>query len=225
VAPGLWLFPPNRDTRGGSSWYLETASGDVLVDCPAPTQAGLAFLRERRSSRAASLPAWIVLTGRHGHGRCRRWAEPLGWPVVLQEQEAYLLPELSGRQTFGEAHTLATGLRLLWTPGPGPGSCVLHASREAGMGMDLLFCGRLLVPVAPGRLLPIRTRTCFHWPRQLRSLERLRQWLPPHSPGWIASGAGLGALRGEKLVPHAARLLEGLDLQALRGISSAASPL
>jgi hypothetical protein len=43
----------------------------------------------------------------------------------------------------------------------------------------------------------------------------LRAWLPPGQPHWLASGAGLGALRGEALVPSARALLDQLDLDAL----------
>jgi len=84
---------------------------------------------------------------------------------------------------------------------------VLHL-RSAGE--DGLFCGRLLLPQAPGRLAPLRTARTFHWPRQLRSLAALRQWLPAGSPDWIACGGGLGALRGEKLVGQGAALLAAL---------------
>jgi hypothetical protein len=49
----------------------------------------------------------------------------------------------------------------------------------------------------------------------LCSLETLRDWLPPTQPQWLASGAGLGALRGEALVPSARLVLEQLDLVAL----------
>ena len=209
VRPGLWLFAPNRDTQGGSAWLYEAGDLDVLVDVPALSEANLAWLAARGRQRAG----WIVLTGRQGHGRCRALQEALGWPVLVQEQEAYLLPSLAERHSFGESHSLAAGLELLWTPGPGPGSCVLHA-RGGGAG-DGLFCGRLLVPLAPGRLGPLRRPGTFHWPRQLRSLERLRQWLPAGSPDWIASGAGLGALRGEKLLQGGADLLARLELAAL----------
>ena len=58
----------------------------------------------------------------------------------------------------------------------------------------------MLVPVAPGALAPLRTPATFHWPRQLASLRRLLDWLPPASPSWIATGASLGALRGGALV-------------------------
>jgi glyoxylase-like metal-dependent hydrolase (beta-lactamase superfamily II) len=210
VRPGLWLFAPNRETQGGSAWLFESEALDLLVDAPALSEANLSWLRQRAQRRAG----WIVLTGRHGHGRCRALQAQLGWPVLVQEQEAYLLPSVPDLHRFGEHHTLAAGLELLWTPGPSPGSCVLHA--RAGDAGDGLFCGRLLVPLAAGRLGPIRRPGTFHWPRQLQSIERLRQWLPSGSPDWIASGAGLGALRGEKLVVGGAAQLAELDGEALR---------
>lgn len=171
--------------------------GDLLIDCPALSQANLDWLARRGG------PGTIVLTGRQGHGRCRHLQQALGWQVLVQEQEAYLLPGVERLRPFGDHLTLAPGARLLWTPGPSPGACVLHL---AAGGMDGLFCGRLLQPLAPGRLAPLATPGTFHWPRQLRSLERLRHWLPAGSPTWIACGGGLGALRGEKLVHTAGGL-------------------
>ena len=127
VGPGLWLFAPNRDSQGGSAWLLEAHHADLLIDVPALTEANLSVLRQRASRRPPGAERWIVLTGRHGHGRCRRLQEALGWTVVVQEQEAYLLPGLQSLQTFGPAMELGPGLRLLWTPGSTPGACVLHA--------------------------------------------------------------------------------------------------
>ena len=199
VLDGLWAFGPNRDCQGGTAWWLEHAEGALLVDCPAYTAANLAFLRERPPGR-------LLLTSREGHGRARRFQEALGWPVLVQEQEAYLLPGVQQLQTFGEELALSPGLRLLWTPGPTPGACVLHASGEA----DVLFCGRLLSPTGPGAAAPLRTARSFHWGRWQRSLERLKAWLPQESPNWIASGAGLGALGGEKLIGPGRPLLDGL---------------
>jgi glyoxylase-like metal-dependent hydrolase (beta-lactamase superfamily II) len=222
VRSDLWLFAPNRDNQGGSAWFLEHSDGDLLVDVPALTEANLAFLQHRPR------PGQIVLTGRDGHGRCRALQEALGWPVLVQEQEAYLLPGVKGLETFGREHALAPGLRLLWTPGPSPGSCVLNAL-GGGAGGDGhgggLFCGRLLVPVAPGRLEPRRSRRTFHWPRQIASLRALRAWLPAGTPGWIASGAGLGALRGETLVGKGEELLADLEKQAEMLLSQGIDPL
>ncbi|QVV67481.1 MBL fold metallo-hydrolase [Synechococcus sp. LA31] len=210
VQTGLWLFAPSRESQGGSAWWLEPASGHgagVLIDCPAFNEANLAFLQARPAGR-------IVLTGREGHGRLRRFQEALGWPVHVQEQEAYLLPGVQQLIHFSAESELEAGLRLLWTPGPSPGSAVLLAAEEQERP-SLLFCGRLLSPVAPGCAAPLRTRRSFHWGRWLRSLERLRVWLPPDQPDWLASGAGLGALRGEALVPSARRLIDQINLQAL----------
>lgn len=215
VLDDLWLFAPNRDTQGGSAWWLERSGPEgaagVLIDCPALTQANLRFLEERG-------PGWIVLTGREGHGRSRRLQERLGWPLLVQEQEAYLLPGVQRLHTFADTHALAGGLRLLWTPGPTPGAAVLLAegSDAASDAADsVLFCGRLLSPLGPGRAGPLRTSRSFHWGRWLRSLERLQGWLPAGAPAWLASGAGLGALRGEKLIGAEQRLIEQLDLAAL----------
>ena len=221
VRPGLWLFAPNRDTLGGSSWLVAAhplggdgggdggGEGDLLIDCPAWNRANLDLLASRGGGGT------IVLTSREGHGRCCRFQEALGWRVLVQEQEAYLLPGVKHLHTFGQEHQLAAGVRLLWTPGPTPGSCVLH---HAGAGWDGLFCGRLLQPLAPGVLGPLRQPRTFHWPRQLASLERLRQWLPEGSPAWIACGGGLGALRGTVLVQDGSRVLAGLDLVKLAGV-------
>ena len=217
VRPGLWLFAPSRESQGGSAWLLEATGADLLIDCPAYTRANLRFLADRPRQRPAgggSPPAWILLTGRGGHGRCRRLQQALGWPVLVQEQEAYLLPGVDPLHTFAAEHRLEPDVRLLWTPGPSPGACVVHVAPAAGDGPGGLFCGRLLVPVAPARLAPLRQRGTFHWGRQLASVERLRRWLPPGAPDWIASGAGLGALRGAKLVEQGTALLAGLDLEA-----------
>jgi hypothetical protein len=67
--------------------------------------------------------------------------------------------------------------------------------------LDVLFCGRLLIPVQKSQLAPLRHRRTFHWPRQQRSLQRLRDWIPPECSPALASGAGLGALRGRRLAP------------------------
>ncbi|MFM7266623.1 MAG: MBL fold metallo-hydrolase, partial [Cyanobium sp.] len=104
VRPGLWLFAPNRDSQGGSAWWLEcaglAAGRGLLIDAPALTQANLTFLQQRG-------PGLIVLTGRDGHGRTRRLQEALGWPVLVQDQEAYLLPGVEPLQRFASTLALA----------------------------------------------------------------------------------------------------------------------
>lgn len=213
VLPGLWLFAPSRESSGGSAWLLETAAGPVLIDTPALTEANRCFLGDHP-------PLWHLLTGREGHGRTRRWQKLGGWRVLVQEQEAYLLPGVERLDTFTLEAEPLPGVRLRWTPGPTPGASVVWSE-----AVDGLFCGRLLVPQAPGTLAPLRTSLTFHWRRQLQSLEALRDWLPPASPQWIASGAGLGALRGEKLVLQGRGQLEALDLEGLRTVDPVSRPM
>ena len=119
------------------------------------------------------------------------------FPAEAEEQEAYLLPTLQQRHSFGEQRELEPGLRLLWTPGPTPGSCCLHWAQG---GRDVLFCGRLLWPRG---LEDVEMRigdSTFHASRQQRSVGRLKAWLKPGQPAQIACAAGLGVLRGIKLV-------------------------
>jgi hypothetical protein len=210
VVEGLWLFAPNRRTQGGSSWWLQ---GDgprgrphLLVDAPAFNAANLQFLEAHGGDTV------LVLTSREGHGETQRWQRQLGLQVLVQEQEAYLLPGVERLDTFAGSHAPAAGAQLLWTPGPTPGSCVLHVGAPA---LDVLFCGRLLVPVGPDVLAPLRTARTFHWRRQQSSLRRLCSWLPGGSPSWIATGAALGALRGEVLVPNGAELLRSLAWEGI----------
>ena len=216
VLDGLWLFAPNRQTQGGSSWLLQgdAASGqpDLLVDAPALTAANLEVLARRRDAVGAD-GGLIVLTSREGHGQIRQWQQQLGWPVLVQQQEAYLLPGVARLVSFADVDAPAPGVNLLWTPGPTPGACVLHVRRP---GLDGLFCGRLLVPVAPEALAPLRTARTFHWPRQLASLQRLVSWLPTGSPAWLATGAALGGLRGQHLVGDGAQQLRSLAAQGIR---------
>ena len=48
----LWLFPPNRDSQGGSAWWLDLEPEPVLVDCPPltrPASLRCASWREREA--------------------------------------------------------------------------------------------------------------------------------------------------------------------------------
>ncbi len=206
VTGGLWVFAPNRESRGTVSWLFRTRTGPLLVDVPEITQANLALLSRQGNGR-------IVLTHRTAHGPLRRLAQQLGWEVWIQEQEAYLLPTMAV-QTFRQEQQLGEDLALYWTPGPTPGSCCLHWRGH----QSVLFCGRLLQPQPNGHVAPVHTAHTFHWGRLLTSLARLRQWLGPHEPGRIACSTGLVRLSGAALVDQGARALAQLDLEALHAV-------
>ena len=76
----------------------------VLIDCPPLTEATLTALQQLADGRTPR----ILLTSREGHGRLRRLQERFGWPVLVQEQEAYLLPNVQPIDTFAEEHTTAS---------------------------------------------------------------------------------------------------------------------
>ena len=206
VAEGLWVFAPNRESRGTVAWLLHTQAGPLLVDVPDMTQANLALLSQHGDGR-------IVATHRTAHGMLRRLAQHLGWEVWIQEQEAYLLPTMA-LQTFSQEQALGHDLALYWTPGPTPGSCCLHWRGR----QSVLFCGRLLQPQPNGGVAPVRTAHTFHWGRLLKSLAGLRQWLGPNEPGQIACSTGLVHLHGAALVGQGASALEALNLKALQAV-------
>ena len=174
------MFPPNETCNGGTSWWLQSDPEPVLIDCPPLTKDIVQFLRKLSSN---SLPR-IILTNREAHGRVTELHSQLGWPVLVQDQEAYLLPGIKKLETFSESYQTVAGLRLLWTPGPTPGSCVVLAPSP----WNVLFCGRLLIPTKLDQLKPFRTRTTFHWTRYQKSLQKLRQWIPWEQRPLLASG-------------------------------------
>ncbi len=185
---GLWVFPPNKLCNGSRSWWLKCDPEPVLIDCPPVNQGNIDFLKSASSGRSSL----IVLTNRQAHGRILELQEALSWPVLVQEQEAYLLPGLNQLRSFSNEYLTASGLRLLWTPGPTPGSCSVYASEP----WNVLFCGRLLIPLKSNRLGALRTRNTFHWTRQQKSLQKLRHWLPRDLSLSLAFGSGLEPLGG-----------------------------
>ena len=188
----LWVFPSNSSCNGGSSWFLGCDPEPVLIDCPPFTEITIEFLKEITTGRQAR----IILTSREGHGNIQEIQDALGWPILLQEQEAYLLPEVTNLESFQKEHTTASGIKLLWTPGPTPGSCVAWAPEPR----NVLFCGRLLIPINSCDLGIFRNPRTFHWPMQQKSFKKLLQWIPPNASPRLASGASLEALGSDKLL-------------------------
>jgi glyoxylase-like metal-dependent hydrolase (beta-lactamase superfamily II) len=202
VLEGLWLFSPNRDTLGGSSWLLNHPEGNGLVDVPAFAAENLAFLDQQGGL------SWIFLTHRTNFGRAQAFQERFGCELIVQEQEAYLLPEarVTAFQQDG-AIALATpiaNLTALWTCGHTPGSSCLYWTAHGGV----LFTGRHLLPTPQGELEPVRISKTFHWPRQLRSIQALADRFTPESLFYACPGASLGLLRGALTVEAAGEKLQ-----------------
>lgn len=187
----ILAFPPNRDTLGGTA-YLILDEVNVLVDCPAWDETNRAFLQEQGGVR------WLFLSHRGGIGKVREIQQAFGCEVLIQEQEAYLLPDVSVTR-FEQEFELTPHLRTLWTPGHSPGSSCLYCDRFGGV----LFSGRHLLPNPQGETGPIKTPKTFHWRRQLLGVQRLVNQFTPETLSWICPGANIGFLRGKYAVEDA----------------------
>jgi glyoxylase-like metal-dependent hydrolase (beta-lactamase superfamily II) len=140
----------------------------------------------------------------------REIQQAFGCEILIQEQEAYLLPGL--RVTRFKQDFNIGNAQVIWTPGHSPGSSCLYYPREGGV----LFSGRHILPNQTGELLPLRTAKTFHWFRQLASIQLLRDRFTPETLNYICPGANTGFLRGKRARASAYEQLARLDLVALR---------
>jgi glyoxylase-like metal-dependent hydrolase (beta-lactamase superfamily II) len=181
----IYAFPPNRDTLGGTAYFI-VEEATILVDCPAWNTTTHDFLRQQGGVQ------WLVLTHRGGIGKAREIQQAFQCSILIQEQEAYLLPGLTVTP-FQQTFTLTDHSRILWTPGHSPGSACLYF---AGLG-GVLFSGRHLLPTPEGQIGPIKTAKTFHWPRQIKSVHYLLNEFNPTTLETLCPGANIGFLRGQ----------------------------
>lgn len=183
----IFAFPPNRETLGGTA-YLLRETQTILIDCPAWHATNQNFL-------AAQGVDWLFLTHRGAIAQVKEIQQTLNCRVLIQEQEAYLLPGLT-LTTFLQDYALTPHSRALWTPGHSPGSACLYYSGWGGV----LFSGRHLLPDPQGQLMPLRTAKTFHWRRQLRSTHRLLHQFSATTLQHVCPGANQGFLRNRGTV-------------------------
>ncbi|WP_298918940.1 MBL fold metallo-hydrolase [uncultured Nostoc sp.] len=200
----IFVFAPNRDTLGGTSYFIVRNEGNILIDCPALNQTNQDFLRSHGGLR------WLFLTHRGAIGKTAEIQQTFGCEVLIQEQEAYLLPGLTVT-TFRQEFTFDAVVQVIWTPGHSPGSSCLYYSELGG----ILFSGRHLVPNQKGEPVPLRTAKTFHWPRQINSLRLLLEDFTPETLRYICPGANTGFLRGKRVINQAYQHLASLDLPDL----------
>jgi len=192
VLDAIFAFPPNRDTLGGTAYFIVENVGNILIDCPAWNEVNHQFLQEHGGVR------WLFITHRGGIGKVRDISLAFGCDILIQEQEAYLLPKLN-LTPFQREFTLSPDSSAIWTPGHSPGSSCLYHARSGGV----LFSGRHLLPNPQGEPVPLRTPKTFHWPRQLASVQFLRDRFTPATLHYICPGANTGFLRGAGAIDQA----------------------
>ena len=197
----VYAFSPNRHTLGGTA-YLIVDEVNILVDCPIWDETTAAFLQQQGGVQ------WLFLTHRGGISNVAMIQQALGCQVVIQEQEAYLLPELKPTR-FTQSFHLGDRGEAIWTPGHSPGSACLYYNRFGG----ILFSGRHLLPSPQGELQPLQTAKTFHWRRQKQSVAALRNRFSPETLEWICPGANTGFLRGSYAIGHAYEKLVGMTEQ------------
>ena len=205
VLDSIFAFPPNRETLGGTAYLIVGNQGNTLVDCPTWESQIDAFLTAQGGVDR------LVLTHRDGISpHVAQMQQALDCQVIIQEQEAYLLPGVT-LTSFQQALDLNPHTQVIWTPGYSPGAACLYYRALGG----ILFSGRHLLPNPQGELGPLRTAKTFHWPRQLRSVEQLRSQFCTTTLAAICPGANLGFLRGKRVIDQAYERLQRLDFEAL----------
>jgi glyoxylase-like metal-dependent hydrolase (beta-lactamase superfamily II) len=200
----IFAFPPNRDTLGGTAYLIVENEGNILIDCPAWDEANQKFLQDLGGVRS------LLITHRGGIGKAQEIQETFNCEILIQEQEAYLLPRLRVA-TFQHEFTLSSLSQAIWTPGHSPGSACVYYSSEGGV----LFSGRHLLPNQLSEPMPLRTAKTFHWLRQIKSVQALLNRFTPETLHYICPGANTGFLRGKRAIDRAYQRLATLDLEAL----------
>ena len=206
IMPGIFAFSPNRDTLGATSYLIVNKSGNIILDCPTWNEVNQEFLESHGGINA------LVITHRGGIGKnVLQMQQALNCSVIVQEQEAYLLPEVEVK-SFANNFIINSDLELIWTPGHSPGSSCLYWQHQGG----ILFTGRHLLPKSPTEIAPLRTAKTFHWWRQLDSIAKLRDRFCADTLKNIIPGANTGYLRGTGYITDAYEHLAALDLATLR---------
>lgn len=186
ILENIFAFAPSRDILGGTSYLLIHPQGNILIDCPL-------WQDDNRDFCLTNGVKYLFITNRNGISKhISKIKADLNCELIIQEQEAYLLPNLNPL-TFSQEYPLFEDCYGIWTCGYSPGSSCLYYSNNGGV----LFSGRHLLPIAHNKIAPLKVKKTFHWLRQLRSVRRLCDRLSSQGIQYICPGANTGYLRGK----------------------------
>jgi glyoxylase-like metal-dependent hydrolase (beta-lactamase superfamily II) len=186
VLDNIFAFAPNRDTLGGTAYFIVNNTGNIMIDAPAWSVANQEFIAAQNGVK------WLLITHRGGLGQTAKICKELGCTVAIQEQEAYLLPDIP-TTTYHQKWQLGEDLEAIWTPGHSPGSACVYYGVQGG----ILFTGRHLLPDRDGQPRPLQTAKTFHWPRQVKNVKLLADQFPIERLRYMLPGASSGLLRGK----------------------------
>lgn len=205
ILPEIFAFAPNRDTLGATAYFVMGKTCNILIDCPLWLDNYRDFILSKGGVKQ------LIITHRGSIGKqVKQIQEDLNCEVIIQEQEAYLLPEIKVT-SLADNFLINDEFELIWTPGHSPGSSCVYW-KQGG----ILFTGRHLLPKSVTEIAPIYTAKTFHWWRQLNSIAKLRDRFNQDSLQYIIPGANTGYLRGQGYIDDAYSKLQTLDLEQLK---------
>lgn len=213
ILPEIFAFAPNKKTLGATAYFIVNKTANILIDCPLWQDKYRDFVISQGGVSK------LIITHRGNiSNQIKQIKTDLNCQVIIQEQEAYLLPEIEVN-TFQDNLSINPDLELIWTPGHSPGSTCVYWRQQGG----ILFTGRHLLPSAVNKLEPIYFAKTFHWWRQLNSIAKLRDRFNEQQLQYIVPGANTGYLRGKGYIDNAYSQLTSLNLEELKKVSSQAS--
>lgn len=183
--PTVYSFTPNRETLGGTAYLIVKNTGNILVDCPPWHAETTQFLLEQGGVKTLFISHRNAISN-----QVAKIQTALNCDIVIQEQEAYLMPEAKV-SPFQDTWVMED-VEAIWTPGFSPGSSCLYYKKEGGC----LFTGRHLLPNQKGDFQSLRTAKTFHWGRQLQSIKKLIERFENETFSYIFPAANTGFLRG-----------------------------
>ncbi len=208
ILPRIFAFAPNRDSLGGTAYFIANETGNILIDCPAWQDSNREWLREHGGVEL------LIFTHRGGMSKqVLQMQEYLECEVIVQEQEAYLLPETEVT-AFASSLSLTPEIEVIWTPGHSPGSACVYYNQQGG----ILFTGRHLLPQSSQLIVPLSTAKTFHWWRQIKSIAKLCTRFSEVYLKYILPGANTGYLKGQGYIDNAYLKLQSLDLDYLKNL-------
>lgn len=193
ILENIFVFSPNRDTLGGTSYLLIHPEGNILIDCPLWNEFNQQFCLDKGGVK------YLFLTNRDGISKhIHHITKELNCDLIIQEQEAYLLPH-QNPIIFEQNYEIYPDCQLIWTSGYSPGSSCLYYDNSGG----ILFSGRHLLPIGNNQVTALKLKKTFHYPRQLRNVKLLCHRFSKDSLNYICPGANTGYLRGKGFIDNA----------------------